>query len=231
MKKGISYLIEASLKPKNRTSLFYGSWEYCARFYLPEAPALRGLDHRHIDHTIWLRQEWQKRSINYGGSWYSRSHVITENMIQSLHDICDFLSADQTPRKIVLCSDHIYIYANDLGLIARLARTGITDLLEIHRAFLSGTPGTVVLKNPKHKLRTYFKNQRLESGIAESVRRFLINQDDIRMSPSLACWTQQKWQMIQNHYFLDHDHDSVIMMLQMINSNIIRKTLDIEAAK
>lgn len=189
------------------------------------------MDHQQIDHSIWVRKEWQKRSINFGGSWYNRSKIITDHMTQNLHDVCDFLLADQTPRKLVFTTDHLYVYANDVGLFVRMARTGTSDLLAISQAKLSGTPGTIVLKNPQYKLRTYFKNLRLDANNSESVKQFLINQSDIRLSPTLRAWTQQKWQMVQSHYFLDHDHASVIMMLNMINPNLVRKTLDIEAAK
>lgn len=224
-------MISLNQKTKTRTSAFFGQWHNCALFYIPEAHVLRTLNHDSIDKSIWHRRQWHTRSVNFGGSWYNRSREITDEMVENLHKICDFLDQDSSPRRLTVYSDHVYVYANDVSLFDRMSHLDGVELIETVQIELSGNPGTVTLKNPQHKLRTYFRNCRLESKTAESMYSFLSNQSSIRLSPSLKSCAEHNYRYIQDHYFVDHDDLGTIMMLKMICPGLIRKTMPIEPAK
>lgn len=157
--------------------------------------------------------------------------TITNDTISDLHGVCDFLLEDETPRKITVCSNQFYVYSNDLGLFERLVKTGQARLEKIVEAQLSGTPGTVVLKNPNHKLRSYFRDCELDHKIRDSVIEFLNNQTGVRLSPSLKHWMSIQYRFTAPYYFIDHDDTGITLMLNMIAPGLIRKTVGIEAAK
>ena len=98
---------------------WHGQWYFCGRFRLAECHALRRLDHDWIDRVIRMRRTWGQRLVpNYGGSWRSGWEPIriTDDDVMALHTMCDFLTADTTPRKIMISDNHLYVYANDLDL-------------------------------------------------------------------------------------------------------------------
>lgn len=224
-------MIDLNLKTKVRTQPFFGRWQYYALFHLPEAHVLRKLDHDHIDRSIRIRREWQNRTVNFGGSWYGRGVPITNSGVANLHGICDFFLGDNTPRKIMIYSHNLYVYANDLNLFDRIERTGTARRLETVQVKLSGTPGTVVLKNPVHKLRSYFSGRDLDPRARDSVKQFLTAQPSIRLSPALTHWIEIEYRFTAPYFFIDHDDTGTTLMLNMIAPGLIRKTLDIEAAK
>lgn len=224
-------MIELIAKTKSRNSLYYGHWRYCGRFYLAHADLLRHHDHSVIDHLIQTRQRLHRqRVVNFGGSWRS-TQEITDAAAQSVHAVCDFLSSDTVARKVMIFQNHIYVYTNDIVLYEKLAQIGDISLQEVTQVRLTGTPGSMMLKKTAHKMRSYFSCKRLNSKSAASVREFLINQKDVRTSPSLSQWISQGRLMMFRHFFLDHDHDSVVLMLGLISPGLIRKTVQIESAK
>jgi hypothetical protein len=66
----------------------------------------------------------------------------------------------------------------------------------------------------------------------DSMFNFLGNQEKIRVSPSLKfAMSNQHITRTMDYFFIDHDDDSVLIMLSLIVPNIIRKTLPITAYK
>lgn len=212
--------------------MFFGQWKYCGQFYLPEASSVRALNHTEIDRLIRIRQQWN-RHINYGGSWGSRYSPInvTPTDVANLHGICEFLCSDNVPRKLVFYTNHLYVYTNDIDVIKRMTDTGLITLVELSEAEVVGTSGTIMLKNPQHQYRTYFREMSLDQSKCESLRNFLENQQCVRLSPTLKWWLEARYRRVLNYYFLDHDNPSILTMLGMIEPRLIRKTVPIVAAK
>ena len=58
------------------------------------------------------------------------------------------------------------------------------------------------------------------------------NQKDyIRVSPGFTSWCESPFHWTQDHYFIDHDGESWLVMLSLIFPSMIRKTMDIVADK
>ena len=128
-------------------------------------------------------------------------------------------------------TNHLYVYTNDQNLIGRMERTGVGRLVETTQAQIAGKPGTLILKNPRYRYRTYLRELRLEPHVADSVQNFLSNQQSVRLSPSLKWWIDQGYYRALSYYFIDHDDPGVLTMLSMIDPRLIRKTVPITAAK
>ena len=145
--------------------------------------------------------------------------------------MCDFLTADPTPRKIMIQDNHIYIYANDPVIYQRIIDHSLAQLTALSEINLTGIPNTVHLRHSDHSLRSYFRGRKLDAATAQSVRRWLSAQQSVRLSPSLGYWCENEGRWLYTYYFLDHDSVSTTDMLQIIAPGIIRCTLPIVTDK
>lgn len=230
-------LLNLRTKIVKRTGAWYGKFGYCLTFHLEEAYALRNLNHSNIDRVLEIRAGWGRRMIttNYGGSWRG-SWVplnITEDTKKNLHTMCDFFLEEKSEYKMMIASDWVHVYTNDLDLLGR-----ISDLSWLVRGKMCfshhstvGEPGTVYLKRARYQHRSYFRYVKQEPEQANHLRKFLVAQENIRMSPSLQYWLQQESRTLYGYFFIDHDDAGVLIMLGLLDPRIIRKTLRISTDK
>ena len=81
-------------------------------------------------------------------------------------------------------------------------------------------------------LSNYFRDQRVSDEKKHQISKFLKSQPEIAMSPTLTKWCDgsiRRWRSFytERHYFIDHSELGVILMLQMIDPTVIRKTVGI----
>jgi len=205
-----------------RSILYFHKWRYVVVFYLPEASLLRELRHEKIDHTIRYRNEWLARR---GGA-----KTITPLVQQTLHKACDYLLSRANPYKKIVCGNGIWLYTNnpedfeDIGIIP----TG--KLMYVNQAEVILTPDAVILKNPRHAFRTYFRERRLSNDELTVLRRYFSTRHDIfRQSPSFANLVSGKRIWLMSNYFVDHNEPNADFLINMAVPGIVRKTLPIIA--
>lgn len=223
---------------KSRTQLWFGRYDHCVRFSMPEASVLRYLNHKKIDRIISLRREWGKRMMTNAnpGSWlhaWSKVEITNQN-VYDLHTMCAFLNTDTRDRKLVISSDTVYLYTTDPTLVRDvMAMPYVVDPVYT-RAVVVGTPDTLRRKNSRHAFRSYFRQQAVTPEQKTSLATFLAAQDDVRPSPTLK-WVlgqeSSKDQRFFEYYFIDHNDQGVITMLALILPGAIRKTVPIIADK
>lgn len=194
------------------------------------------MDHDMIDRVIARRKEWGRRMVHSSqpGSWAWRELDITDQDIKNLHIMCDFLSQDARDHKIMISGNWIYVYANDISLLNDIA---VLDFLDPKKMLytqvkLIGSPGTIVQKNPRYQKRSFFRSTLVTPSQRQSLLNFLENQESVRISPALEYALSQDFMTrTMDYFFVDHDDDSVLVMMSLIVPNIIRKTLPIQAYK
>lgn len=206
---------------------------------MPESFVLRRLNHDYIDQVIRRRKEWAVK-INgrnpQPGSWmHSWSKVdITEEQIRNLHQFCDFLLEDPRPRKLTITGDWVYLYTTDASLVRDIQLLPYLDPANIstHCVQQTGTPGTVSLREPRNRYRSYFRHTSLDSQKRQNLRDFLRAQQGVRIGPALAdALDSDRTKRLFDYYFIDHDEPGVITMLNLILPGAIRRTLPIVADK
>lgn len=232
------------MKISKRTKPWFGSYDYCARVYLPEAFMLRDLDHDYINRVAGYRD-------------YNRLRRATEPVSSiprfELHSMCDFLLGDQRPRKIVVTHDWLYLYFNDITLADDVKALDFLDAgkIEISQYQQFGQAGAINLHDPKYAYRTYFRNINPSEEEYTRLRDYLLAQEDIALSPGLRMFFEyhdrylensqnnvqnnrfQAWRShrVQDYYFIDHDNPGIVSMLRLLYPRLIRKTLPITAYK
>ena len=214
--------------------LFYGQYRWCGRFRMPECHALRGLDHRSIDRTVSLRRRWGRRMIERPvGSWRGlwEPLEITDSMVMDLHDLCDFLQRDPTPRRMRIQEQHVMFYCDDPEFLDRIEALGVARRLETTHIEIKGIPGTINLRHSGYRLRSYLRQSRLTEAAARSVSGFLLAQQDVRLSPSLTEWCTEQRTFMRAHYFFDHLDPGTAHMLNLIKPGLVKSTLSITTDK
>jgi hypothetical protein len=218
-----------------RTDPWYGKYHHCVRINLIESTVLKSSSHLAIDRKISARREWGRKFTRNPGSWNAswKPAEITDQDVDNLHIMYDFLEPHRDHNRIMTSGDWLYIYTNDQDLIDTVCDLEIfAQPVKVTACELRGESGTVCLKTPQHRYRSYFRYRKLSPPIAQSLRNYLDNQESIRMSPSLRHWvSKSRWDSIQDHLFFDHDDLGVANMLSLIAPGITRKTQRIVADK
>lgn len=209
-------------------------------FYLDEASCLRDLSHEKIDHWIERRRIWrqvtQQRWMNgkqkHGTILGARIKDITDEMVTNLHAVAEILLGTTYEHKLVVSLDQCYVYTNHKELFEQLQAFEGAKWPSFVQAHVVRDQNTVSLKNPKHQFRTYFRSTRLTAQQKDYLMDFLYNQrEHVRVSPALQRWIDQPFDRTQDYFFVDHNSQTWTTMLALIHPGLIKKTLNICAAK
>lgn len=181
------------------------------------------------------RREWgRKIHQRQPGSWYWSQLDITDQDVDNLHSMCDFLLDDDRERKLVIAGSWFYFYTNDFTFVSTVMSLPwlMKDRLHLTEVTLYGQPNTVARQQARHKRRSYFRNMILDDRKRTTLTTLLQQQDQIRLSPSLQQWIDHpRWNRVMDYHFIDHDDDSIITLLALIEPRLIRRTLPIVAHK
>lgn len=214
------------VKPVARDRLFFDQFEYCLRVNLAEASALRGLHgHDVIDRNIEIRRVWRSLGGRTGNE-------ITERTTQDLHRVHDhFFSATNEPFKMTVSGDQIWIYSSSLKFLQSFELLPGVVWPTYSQAVIDRPLDTIRLKNPQHTRRTYLRGQVITVEQRQRLQDFFNNyQDSICLSRSLNKWTVYG-RRIFSYYFVDHDDDGWLVLLNLLHPGLIRKTVEITADK
>jgi len=189
-----------------------------------EASALRGLNPVRIARVITMRRSF--RSII---TWSSEKKIsITDQHLLDLHMLCSFLSQAAEPFKLVLSGDRVWVYANCWEFLKKITRSSGVIRPQYSRAVIDRPIDTIVLKNPHHAQRSYFREQAVSALQKEQLIAFFNNhRDNVRLSPSLVKWLQWPTRRIYSYFFVDYDHHSWPLMISLVHPGLIRKTVQL----
>lgn len=227
----------------HRPDLWYGKYDHCVKIWLHEAPCLRDISkgRDRIQKIIQRRKDWGRRLVaasggKQPGSWMWTNLDITDQDENNLISMLDFLISVQSDFRKVVSGDWMYFYSNDPGFIDSIADLPFLPRPECTKRGqikLQGTAGSVVLRETRHRYRTYFRGyMRLADQQAENLQIYLAQMPGIRLSPSLSEWcSNHKKYYIGDYFFIDHDDMGIVTMLSLIVPRIIRLTKPIETAK
>jgi hypothetical protein len=219
-------------KPISTDRLFYNQWQYCIRFRLDEVSALRdSLDLEEIDALLERRSVWRERvRSRWPQNNFVRSHdVITDQTRENLYAFADFLQQTQEPYKMVLSVNQCWIYSNHSNLLERIGRLPFVRATKFTQATIVRARDTIVLKNPRHESRSYFRNIKLNFEEKDRLVNFFNSQQDIRISPALTQWIATPFNRTQDYFFVDYNEESWLTMLSLVRPGLIRRTVKIVA--
>jgi hypothetical protein len=193
---------------------------------LREAGCLRRLDHAAIDHVVSVRREWVGRLQDY----YSANRAITDDVVQSLHAMCDVLTGTDRQHKLVIEHSHVRVYTNEPELFAEIADAVPGLKYPIYtQAVIDRPRDTICLKESAYSHRTYLRSVVVNEQQKRSISNLLRNQEGIRLSPGLRDWTlYTNWRTwTESYYFVDHNDTGWMTMLSLVYPGLIKNTIQI----
>ena len=240
-------------KAVDKDRIFYDRYRYCISFNIEQASCLRELDHDYIDAIIARRRMWRDASKQRWSTLHTgkipssstplissakihpartiiapRNKPITNKMVDNLHEFADLLINTSSEFKIVTSVNSGWVYTNSLSLLKRLNGLECLKNKFFTEAVVTRPKNTILLENPQHTHRSYFKTVKLTSQEKQNLTNFLNNQQDyMRVSPALIAWIGQPYHRLQDYFFIDHTGESWLVMLALIKSGLVRKTMDI----
>jgi len=121
-----------------------------------------------------------------------------------------------------------YVYGNNLIELAELFDDTCALVTNIRESVVTRPRDSFVCRHSLHNLRSYFKEQRINSKIKSSITTYFRTQDTktITLSKSMSEFLdspQQLW--IERHYFFDYTNASILNMLEFAYPNLIRETM------
>jgi len=215
------------IRSDSRDKLYYDQYAYCLHISLQDLCALRRRTHSDIDQ--FCNQANWARDINYGGSWrwpMRRIRPVTDQSREHCHLALDAINSISIPYKLIINDDWGYIYTNNLDPFNDLINSPGVSVKDIRLATLDRPRDTLVIKSSVHDERTYFRNQHIELETKNTVSTFLHNCSDIRVSPSMSSWLYDypTHRYLSDNYFIDHNSDGFLTMLQLVAQLKIKKT-------
>jgi signal peptidase I len=189
------------------------------------------LEAEDIDELLTRREIWRDRvRQRWPQNNFVRPHSpITDGTRETLHAFADFLKLATVPYKMVISVNQCWIYSNDTIFLERIERLPFVNSAKFTESVIVRPRNTVVLKNPQHNYRSYFRTTKLNGDEKQRILSFLQGQADVRISPALTEWIATPFNRTQDYFFVDYNTETWLTMLALIRPGLIRKTVQIVA--
>ena len=220
-----SQMFDIDITIEQRSEPYYKQYYHCLIWWIPEGNIMRLVDHKSIDNNIYWRN-------TYLQNWRSSGTrtVISDRDQERLHEVCDLLLAIKNPFKKVVCNNTMWFYTNTPEDFTAVVACPGTKLVERKQANVCLPADCVVLNNPQHKFRTYFRERYLDEPQRELIKKYFITRtDQFRPSPGFKMLLNGKRMWIPSNYFVDHNDEKDPLFINLACPQLVRNTLPIQA--
>ena len=193
-------------------------------------------DHAELDRRLTKQQEWRdKMRERWPAGSYDRYHsAISDSTRANIHSMADFITGISNPYKIIVENKTMRIYTNDLNIVQAIEHIPFVQRRRYAQAVVDRPRDTVRLKNPRHCLRSYFRETRVTPEEKQAIGQFLTTQPGIRIGSGLKSWiddgfTRYSSKYTRDYFFVDYDSESWLTMLALVRPGLIRRTVRIIA--
>jgi hypothetical protein len=230
--------LSLSLKFKRVKSdqLYYDKYQYSASCTLHECWVFRyHTDHASIDARLDKQQEWRanmRQRWPSGYNSFARLDITDQNRVD-IHAMADFIQSIKD-YKLVIENRTLRFYTNDINVLDAIFNMDFVGEKRYTEVVIDRPKNTVVLRKPKHRLRSYFKETRISAEEKQAIGQFLLNQPGIRIGEGLKSWLDYNHnsyasKYTRDYFFVDYNNESWLTMLALVRPGLIRKTVNIIA--
>ena len=219
------------IEKSSRTRWYFNRFRYCMSAHLPEAFVLRHRDHGWIDSIVARRMDWGRRLVSQPGSWQWQRLELSLTDIDNLHRVLCWIQENDTAIKVTVCGDHFYVYTNDVDLMQQAALLPGTTSIKATEITLKGQAGAVNVRASDYQQRTYLRCRKITAEQKQRLKDLLSHQSDVRIGPGLAQWLQDANLHVREYHFIDHNMPSLLTLLELSISGLVRKTMPIVTDK
>lgn len=236
--------IQVKTRPSDR--LYFDQYRWCVSFDLTSVSLLRGLPsdallalkfEERCHTSVFNRSQWV---TNHGGRWGDVvDKASMERHQQRLINVAQWMRDREDFGKVVVSMDRGWYYTSDWDHVLSLLDLRDVSNVRVCEAVVSRPRGTVMLADSRYKLRSYFREIKLDTMVLQQLQSWLSNQTHMRLAPSLHDWANNRVEYtssykalvrpayLRSHWFVDHNEPAETLLLEMIAPRIIRRTVPI----
>lgn len=228
--------LNLNFKRVKSDQLYYDKYQYSASCTLYECWVFRyTTDHAAIDRRLNQQQEWRthmRQRWPSGYNSFARLDISDENRAD-IHAMADFIQSIKD-YKLVIENKTLRFYTNDIEVLDAIFNMDFVSDKRYTQVVVDRPKNTVRLRNPQHRLRSYFKETRVTPEEKQTIAQFLLNQPGIRIGQGLKDWLNETRltygaKYTRDYFFVDYNSESWLTMLALVRPGLIRRTVDIIA--
>ena len=242
MPKELSVL---TVSEKPSSDLYWKQYVYCVHIQQSEIGILRRSRDAVIVAAAINKQQDNERKLWYPG-FDRRLIQNVEQAIADIHATAVYLENINVPHKLVFYShDRLRLYTNNAEFIDTLQIAAANTVLPvkitaIKKCLLVLPQDTIMLNNPTHRFRTYFKDRAMTNAANRGRLVAWIQEQEsakeIAASPSVKRWIIMHSQRspewfnygASSHWYIDHNNKSYETMLSLVYPGLVRKTVNLQ---
>ena len=210
---------------EQRSEPYYKQYHHCIIWWIPEGNMMRMLTHKAIDTNI----HWRNNYLSTGRSNKVQT-LVTEHEQARLHEVCDKLLAIKNPFKKVVCNNTVWFYTNTPEDFDDIITHEGTTLVERKQADVCLPTDCVLLTQPRHKFRTYFRERFLDDTQRKAIQRYFVARpEQFRPGPGFKQFLYGARTWIPSNYFVDHDDEKNALFINIACPQLVRKTMPLRA--
>jgi len=218
------------VRRKDTDRLFYDQYHYGIDLRMEDISCLRSLSKTSDDyHKDILSRYHQKYRWTYRYHDRLIQAARDQEKLDLLYNLAELLTHYQTEIKLVVSGNCGYVYTNNIELMSSMLKDFPLHARQLRQACIVRPKNTVSLHNSPHQFRTYFREKSINQTEKQQLLRFLQTQTEWRVSESLK--KQLRYQThvlwLSRSYFIDHNAESEVLMLNLIVPGILQKTMPI----
>ena len=224
---------EVKVQRKDTDRLFYDQYHYGIDLHMEDISCMRGLDKlpddycTEITQRYYLRYQWTYR-------YHDRhEHVVLHDIqdhkkLESLHKLAELLNTHRAEIKLVVSGSYGYVYTNNIELLLTVLKDFPLHVRQLRHACIVRPKNTVSLRNSPHQYRTYFREKSINQTEKQQLLTFLQTQTEWRVSKALLKrLTRFSPMWMSRSYFVDHNTESEVVMLNLIVPGILQMTMPV----
>lgn len=229
----ISLLTDLNLgvkvRRKDTDRLFYDQYHYGIDLHMEDISCMRGLDKLPDDYRTEITQRYHQRyhwtyQYHNGQVQAAKDH----DKLESLHKLAELLNTHRSVIKLVVSGNYGYVYTNNVVLLSSVITNFSRHVRQLRQACIVRPKNTVSLRNSPHQFRTYFREKSINQTEKQQLLTFLQTQTEWRVSKALLKrLTRFSPMWMSRSYFVDHNTESEIVMLNLIVPGILQMTMPV----
>lgn len=215
--------MKITIQTEQRSGLYFDQWQYSIAIFQRRIGDIRGLDPA----TTLERIQYRSTS-KFLGTFYD--DVTIDDILKTL----SFFRSEKQPFKLTLSGNWAYVYTNDSKILSRLQRQCPHAAVRfVKQAEVSEPRDVVMLKDTKYAYRTYFRSRWVQDHELVALNNFFTAQNEDNIKPCgsfkkfLKSNVMYRSHWLADHYFVDHNDPGYPLMLNLLLSRSVRKTLPI----
>jgi hypothetical protein len=145
-----------------------------------------------------------------------------------LYKLAELLNTHRSEIKLVVSGKYGYVYTNNVQLLLSVITNFSQHVQQLRHACIVRPKNTVSLRNSPHQYRTYFREKSINQTEKQQLLTFLQTQTEWRVSKALLKrLTRSSPMWMSRSYFVDHNTESEVVMLNLIVPGILQMTMPV----